>query len=368
MFRRSLACLLIVAATTMAAGIAPAKPPTGGKPSRLVTVRQKFFGAANVDPSTGAVRSDRVILSWFGVASYAAALNGHVVLIDAWVPRGSHSGYVPTDPQEVAALDPEYIFIGHGDFDHAADAAEIALITGAPIVGTPEHCESIRSQDEAQGEKLECIAAAPPAATPGAVRDLKLIPGVDITAVTHVHSSVEQPVIDPERLPCPPLWNALDTVDHPPTPEDFEHLMRHLPDARGGNILYQFRIGRFALTWHDTTGRLDADAPQVIKVLESLPPTDVHSGSILAFGQVTNCFRSLRQYIDALRPKVFAANHHDNFTWFIGANAKDLEPLVREELERIPEKDRPRLLYSYDRDDYIEPELFTFDPNARSWR
>ncbi|MGH2808176.1 MAG: MBL fold metallo-hydrolase, partial [Actinomycetota bacterium] len=341
-------------------------PPTGRGPSKLVEVRQKFFGKGNVNPRTGAVRRDRVILSWFGVASYAAALNGHVVLIDAWVPRGSHSGYVPTDPREVAALEPEYIFIGHGDFDHAADAAEIAAITRAPIVGTPEHCDSIRSQEEAQGIELECIEAAPRDATPGFKRELKLIPGVKISAVTHIHSSVESPEFD--RVPCPPLWNALDTVEHPPNPEDFQHLMRHLPDARGGNILYQFRIGKFALAWHDTTGKIDTDAPQVIRVLEGLAPTDVHFGAILAFGQVTNCMRSLRSYIDALDPTVFAATHHDNFTYFIGANAEDLEPLVRDELARIPEKDRPQLLYSYDREDYIKPELFTFDPYAPSWR
>lgn len=332
------------------------------KASDLVKVRQKFFGAGNVDPETGAVRSDRVILSWFGVASYAAALNGHVVLVDAWVPRGSHSGYVPTTPEEVAKLDPEYVFIGHGDFDHAADAAQIVSESGATLVGTPEHCDSIRNQADT---KIECVAAAPRAATPGLKKELDLIPGVGITAVTHIHSSVEMPE---GRVPCPPIWPASDTVEHPPTAEDFEHLMRHLPDPRGGNVLYQFRIGHFALTWHDTTGKIDTDAPQVVRVLKSLPPTDVHSGSVLAFGQVTNCLRSLGVYIDALSPKVYMANHHDNFTYFLGANAEDLEPYVREELARIPKKDRPQLIYSYDREDYIRPELFTFDPSAPSWR
>ena len=195
------------------------------------------------------------------------------------------------------------------------------------------------------------------------------MPGVDVSAVVHVHSSVESPEFaDGNRLPCPPLWNAFDTAQHPPTPEDMEHLLRHLPDARGGNVLYQFRVGRFALTWHDTTGKIEEDAPAVVKSLRKLPPTDVHSGAILAFGQVTNCLRSLGQYIEALRPKVFAANHHDNFTYFIGANARDLEPLVREELERLPEKVRPELIYTYDPDDYLNVKPFTFDPRAALWR
>ena len=309
-------------------------------------------------------------MSWFSVANYVVSLNGTVVLVDAWVARGSHSGYVPTSPEELAAAKPRYIFIGHGDFDHAADAAEVAALSGATIVGTPEHCDSIRSQEEAADADIECVLVGPEAAPPGHIRELDgLIPGVDISAVVHVHSSVESPEFaDGGRLPCPPLWNALDTAEHPPTPQDMQHLLRHLPDARGGNVLYQFRLGRFALTWHDTTGKIEEDAPAVVRTLKKLPPTDVQFGSVLAFGQVTNCLRSLGQYIEALRPKVYAATHHDNFTYFIGANARDLEPLVREELDRLPARYRPELLYTYDPEDYLNVKPFTFDPGAARWR
>lgn len=331
----------------------------------VAAARAKFFGKKNVNMKTGAVRKDKILFSWFSVSSYAVAVNGHVFLLDAWVARGSHSDYVPTNPEEVAMLDPEYIFIGHGDFDHAADAAEIAALSGAPIVGTPEHCDSIRSQTDA---KISCIKAAPRGATPGIRTDLDdLIPGVEISAVVHIHSSVESPEPAEGYLPCPPLWNALDTAEHPPTPEDFEHLITHLPDARGGNVLYQFRAGDFSFAHHDTTGKIDKDAPAAVETIERLPETDVQFGSVLAFGQVTNCLRSLGLYIKALDPKVYAAMHNDNFTYFIGANAEDLEPLVRDELARIPKKDRPALLYPYDPTDYLNPGLYTFDPNDKRW-
>lgn len=334
----------------------------------MIEARTRFFGPGNVDPITGEVRADRLIMSWFSVANYAVAIRGHIVLFDAWIARGSHSGYVPTSPEELIALQPEYIFAGHGDFDHLADAAEIAAATGATLVGSPEHCDSVRGQAGADAS-ISCVEAIPRGAPPGVVNELKLLPGVGITAISHVHSSVEQPEqADGGRLPCIPLWNAVDTAENPPTPEDMEHLLRHLPDARGGNILYQFRVGPLAITWHDTTGKLAEDAPQVIDALKALPPTDIHFGAILAFGQVTNCFRSLAMYIEALSPKVFASSHNDNFTWFIGANARDLEPLVVEELERIPESERPALLYAYDPEDYIDPSLYTFDPSARKWR
>lgn len=331
----------------------------------MVQARQKFFGKGNVDPKTGRVRDDRVIMSWFGVAGYATALNGHVVLVDGWVPRGSHSGYVPTSPEELAALEPEYIFVGHGDFDHMADAATIIDLSGATLVGTQGHCDSVADQ---LGRDVDCVIVAPADAPPGLAKELNLIPGVDITAVMHIHSSFESPENDGGRLPCPPLWNPGDTVDHPPTPEDMAELLQHLPDPRGGNVLYQFRVDELSIAWHDTTGKLAEDAPEVIDTLRELPPTDIQFGAVLAFGQVTNCLRSLGMYVDALRPDVFTPTHHDNFTYAIGANAKDLEPLVRDEIGRIPKKRRPALWYTYDPADYISPGLFTFDPNDARWR
>jgi len=363
--KRLMAALLVV---MCAAALAQVPASAGDADTkRMIKARQRFFGKTNVDPRTGAVRKDRVIMSWFSVASYAASFNGHVVLVDAWVARGSHSGYVPTDPQEVAALDPEYIFVGHGDFDHVADAAEIVGISGAKVVGTQAHCDSISEQ---LGKKVGCVAVFPGDPPAGLQKELKnLIPGVGITAVSHIHSSVEQPEQgDGGRLPCIPIWNAQDTAEHPPTQEDFQHLIEHLPDPRGGNILYQFRVGELAIAWHDTTGKLKEDAPEVIDRLKALPPTDIHFGAILAFGQVTNCFRDLGMYLEALQPDLFTPTHHDNFTWAIGANAEDLEPYVREEIERIPEETRPELFYTYDPDAYIKPGLFTFNPKDKRWR
>ena len=363
--RRVFAALLLVA--SVAALPAPAATAQNKDLKTMIQARQRFFGKSNVDPRTGAVRKDRVIMSWFSVASYAASFNGHVVLTDAWVARGSHSGYVPTSPEEVAALKPEYIFVGHGDFDHVADAAEIVGLSGATIVGTQAHCDSIEEQ---LGEPIDCVAVFPGDPPPGLQKDLgDLIPGVDVTAISHIHSGFEQPEQqDGGRLPCVPIWNAQDTAEHPPTPEDFQHLIEHLPDPRGGNILYQFRVGELSIAWHDTTGKLKEDAPEVIERLEALPPTDIHFGAILAFGQVTNCFRDLRMYIDALQPDVFTPNHHDNFTWAIGANAEDLEPYVRAEIESIPKKTRPELFYTYDPDAYIKPSLYTFNPKDPRWR
>src|SRR5829696_6166288 len=91
--RRALAGI-VGAATLALCGAAGASAPTGTPsvvhhgPARLpaatVAARERFFGAGAVDRA-GRVRRDRVILSWFGVSSLAAAFRGHVVLLDTFV-------------------------------------------------------------------------------------------------------------------------------------------------------------------------------------------------------------------------------------------------------------------------------------------
>ena len=92
------------AVTALVAPNASASVPAGASPT--VAARQRFFGAANVDSGTGEVDPTKVILSWFGVTSFAMAVAGNVILLDAWVPRGEFSTYVPTSPTELAALMP----------------------------------------------------------------------------------------------------------------------------------------------------------------------------------------------------------------------------------------------------------------------
>src|SRR3954471_6049136 len=133
---------------------APTRPPSTADraPARLpaatVAARERFFGAAAVDHA-GHVRRDRVILSWFGVSSLAASFRGHVVLLDSFVngtPRDGctgrrpppPSGYVPACYDDLAALRPEAIFIGHEHFDHACRTVVRNLHSG-PASGAPRN-------------------------------------------------------------------------------------------------------------------------------------------------------------------------------------------------------------------------------------
>jgi len=94
-------------------------------------------GAAPRNPHTLAVR-------WIGFSNYELAYGGHVILLDAYIDRGS---FFP--PLGVKAADfkkADVILIGHGHVDHMSDAASIGAQTKAPVVGAPVTTEKLMTQ------------------------------------------------------------------------------------------------------------------------------------------------------------------------------------------------------------------------------
>ena len=320
-----------------------------------VAARQRHFGARNVDPRTGAVRRDRVILSWFGVTNFAMAIRGHVVLLDAWVPRGASSGYVPTSPAELAALDPRYVFIGHAHFDHAADAVPIADASGAALVGSAEQCAELRGRMPALPPR--CIAALPAGAAPGTVRRTRVLPGVRTKIVKHLHSGPTSP--DGYHVPVTPPPSTT-SLEHPPTPQDLAHLVDHAPDAEAGSVLYRFRVGGFSMVWHDSAGPLVDEAPQALEALRTLRPVDVQVGAIQGFNQITNGMRDPRTYIEALRPSLFVPAHHDDWAFGITTKGENYRAPLDAELAKIPAERRPQVRFISDPADYVQPRVLTF--------
>src|SRR5580692_2805911 len=134
--------LMIVGGVLLAGsfvGQAMAKPSAA-----MIAARQKIFGIENVDAKNGRVRDGRVVFSWLTNATFAAAMKGHVVLLDSFVTRLEIiPGRTPIVIQDLLDLQPEAIFLGHGHFDHADNAAYIAQQTGAVIYASPETCDNM---------------------------------------------------------------------------------------------------------------------------------------------------------------------------------------------------------------------------------
>lgn len=351
---------LIGRAAALGAGLMAAPPPLAavqaGSP-RCVAARTRFFGADVVDQVTGAVRTDRVVLSWVGCTTYAVAIGGAVLLLDAWVPSLTSSGHVPATAQDLADLRPEAIFIGHGHFDHAADAGPIAAATGATVYGTAEHCATVRAQ--VPGGWFPTVGLGD-ARTPIGRREDRTVGPVRLTAVRHLHSArtpTDPATASPRFFPRPELGPILR---HPPSLSDLRRTLPRLLDREGGVLLYQFRVPGFALTWHDSSGPLCEAAPQVLDVLAQLPPTDVHIGAVQGYNQISNGLRDPRTYIEALSPTVFVPTHHDNWLPGLTASAATYDRPLTAEIDRLSGPLRPQVRSLHDPQDYLAPHRLTF--------
>src|SRR3954453_23616996 len=188
------------------AALALACPAAAGAASReTIAARTHFFGAENVDPATGAVRDDRVILSWFGISSLAVAMKGHVLLLDAYInnvnsatPTNPSDRYVDTSYRELAALRPEALFIGHDHGDHGLGVSFLAdKVPGLPIFGTAEHCAQAREDAASNGyadAKVHCVSVLPEGSpVGGAVNAVPAVDGICTQVVKHLHSAFQPP-------------------------------------------------------------------------------------------------------------------------------------------------------------------------------
>jgi hypothetical protein len=346
-------------------------------PAATIAARQKFLGFMNVDSRTGAVRSDRVILSWIGVSSFVAAFKGHVVILDAYVGRaGGLVGapwpgiaYVGATIEELAAVKPELILFGHAHFDHAGDLPQVVRTNpDAVVAGTAEHCRDIKN--EVPDVSFRCISMFAEHADLGSVAELPkdVLPGVDMTAVKQPHSSApKDPVADP---PFPFNTAVCKTTpglafdQYPVLPDDPLSWDFQTAGPPSGIIAvaWQIRVGKFALLWEDTVGYIVGDCAvrgeigcdRVPQAFANLPArTDVRVGSIVVSGR--NAFS---QHTNAVREKLFIPIHHDA-CGYIAKKALDAE------VAKLPAEIRPTVWFLNDPGDYLRP--IVFNPNAKAW-
>lgn len=324
-----------------------------------IAARQHFLGLDNVDPKTGAVRKDRVIISWEGNSGWVAAFKGHVVLLDGWIPRGqgrSSVAYVGATPKELAALAPEAYFFGHGHADHAGDLPEIIRANPRMTVyGAQNHCDDIKA--EVTDVNFNCVAVTPelkldaagnpPTSAYGMVTNLpaNTLPGVGITAILHPHSTAP-----PDPAADPPFSKIGQCTAPPPDPNDPPSW--GAPTSGRVALEWQFRVGKFALSWADTTG-YDADT-NVPQAWASRPPTDVFLASIAVSGRSV-----MNQQLAQVRPKVYTVGHMDPCQYLVRQQVVD-------QLATVPAARRPILRFISDPGDYARPE--SYDPKAKAWK
>jgi len=317
-----------------------------------------------------------VRLHWFGVTNFIASFGGHVVLLDAWIITGGAKGYVPTTVDDLIAVRPDFIYVGHGHFDHVADLGPIAEATGAKVVGTREHCASAKAGAR-RPEAVHCVAireigtghpftggnsqflGGPNTGLTsyGAFgRPVAGPRGLRVTVVNGRHSAPRAPEPADFRAPATPPSDPSPTTDHPPDPGSLMALFEHAGDPEGGSLVYRFDLGALSIVWHDSAGPLsntgEAGNAEITQSLQRLGPVDVQLGAAVGFNQFTNGLRDLGDYIAALRPKLFIPTHHDNWAPPATTEGRAYEPAILEEIARLPTATRPHLCMISDPENY----------------
>ncbi len=282
-------CRLLVLLLTI--GVSFSVEAHGRNPTdpAIIAARSKIFGAENVDQRNGQVDPSRVIFSWLTNASFAVAANGHVMLLDSYVTRLEiMPGRTPFVIQDLVELMPEAIFLGHGHFDHADNAAYIAQQTGATIYASPETCDNMAidaNNNFTNGytpvSSVTCIPLTERGSLPGAqmVRIDDFEPDLRIEVFKHLHST-NTGVNDPDAVPvaatvggvCTPTATHGNTfpsnLQDPRDPLLFaagtllEPTYLNIATSRQGPggpiaLFYVFTVRgphNFKFVWHNSTG------------------------------------------------------------------------------------------------------------------
>jgi hypothetical protein len=308
--------LIIVAAALFSSSFA-CKAAGKSHDAALIAARQKIFGLENVNEKTGRVRDDRVVFSWLTNATFAAAMKGHVVLLDSFVTRLEvMPGRTPIVIQDLVDLRPEAIFLGHGHFDHADNAAYIAQQTGAIIYASPETCDNMHvdaTNNFTRGFTLVPTLTCKPLTDRGSIPGKQVVaindfePAISISAFKHLHST-NTGVTDPDAVPiaatsggvCVPTATKGNTfpcnLQDPRDPLLFPagtplSSLMNIATSRAGaggpiSLFYVFTVNagdKFRFVWHNTTGDITDSC--------ALPNNNPANGLPFEPGQdATGCF------------------------------------------------------------------------------
>jgi L-ascorbate metabolism protein UlaG (beta-lactamase superfamily) len=326
-----------------------------------------------------------------------ASFGGGVVLLDAWVAEGTMSGYVPVSVSDLIAARPQYIYVGHGHFDHMGHVSRIAQATGAKVVGTAEHCRVARA-GASRPELVSCVPVLDAAGRPFSAGELVgtgplpsvgslLGPnlrrgtawgtigtpaegpaGLGVRVIMSKHSGTRPPDPADPRPPASQVPNPSPVIGHLPGPMDAVEFAIQAADSEAGTLAYLFTIGDLSLLWHDSSGPLaypgEDGAAEIRAALRSLGKVDVEVGAILEYHQVTNGLKDVRAYVEAARPKVFVPTHHDNFLPPVTAEGRAYYRALVAELGRIPSRRRPYLCFITDPESYRAPLSLTASQRA----
>lgn len=324
----------------------------------VISARDQLLGSGWDDP-------DEVKIWWYGVASFIVSAGGHLFLFDAWEIIGLHADYSPVKREDLVAIAPEAIFIGHGHFDHAGDMGYVAGHTGAPVIGGEATCATAREQAERDNneDNFSCLllgnADTP---LPGTMQHIKIWQDMEpVSVLRHTHSAAAPEDTTSGGVPLVFVPELLVYFQNLNTdPEETAWFLQSLDDESGnspdgGTWAYHLKVDDFTMLWHNSAGPIADDkpfGPEIQCQLNSFPScVDVQLGTIVGFGSASSGLRDVAQYARSAYPKIHLPNHHDAWAPFVGPGAESYEVQWREEVATFPNP--PEIDYLNDPEDYL---------------
>jgi L-ascorbate metabolism protein UlaG (beta-lactamase superfamily) len=261
---------------------------------------------------------EKIELRWLGTANYELDYKGQVFLLDTYydrTPRTHPIGFHAKDVTRATA-----IFLGHGHFDHMADAVPVSKQTGAKVVGAPVTI--------AAAEKMGLPKDMGVAVKGGETLHYN---GVTVDTALARHSSIS-----------PELFKAnahlFETDAGPLTPAEQE--AKKAVVARGtfspdvitkGTIAYAFTFDTgFKLVFFDSAG----DVTEGDRALaEKLGPVDVeivaYQGHPVAQRQIPYTLPLIKLF----HPALYIPAHHDqDFGAFVDLGVEPLFEAIRDQM------------------------------------
>ncbi len=269
-------------------------------PSPRLEVSDPACQAVRLVSTGGPFPKDRQTLAirWTGYGNFELAYNGQVILLDAYFNRGSE--YPPLGFTAAEVSRANVILIGHGHYDHMADAASVGIRTGATIVGAPTTIARLQAQS-VDARQLRTVT--------GRGGELLQFRGFTVEPILARHGA-------PDADVTAAFSRALQaTVKAPSAEQAAEQALvveRGSSDPRimaEGTIAYLITLDSgFRILYRDSGGRVtDYEKAAALRV----GPVDLAIVATSASYVTSLIVEQALEYVHTYRPGAFMPAHHD---------------------------------------------------------
>jgi L-ascorbate metabolism protein UlaG (beta-lactamase superfamily) len=240
-------------------------------------------------------------IRWLGTTNFELVYRNQVILLDTYYDRGPRNRSIGFEVKDVKRA--TAIYLGHAHFDHMSDTFEVAMQTGAPVIGA------------ATATGVAQTMGVPPQQTvtvagKGDAREVQRYDGFTVEPILAQHSTLARPVLTAFQA-------AITEAVGAPTPEEAaaEAVIRQKGTfdpkvITEGTIAYLFKFDNgFKLIYRNSAGPITDYEKTVMQRVGG--ETDVaivgYIGQYVAKRQISSTLPIVQLY----NPKLYLPAHHD---------------------------------------------------------